>query len=181
MSKTPASLVADVIDDGKASGQQFLVVALCMLFNMVDGFDITAMAIVASSVGRELSLAPDMIGLIFSFALAGMMAGAMVLAPLSDVIGRRKMIIASLVLIGVSVMLTANAGSLAEFVTLRFISGLGGGALLASQATLAAEYSPEKWRAMAVTVVTMGWLARHVLVWRRRHIADGSGRPVADP
>jgi benzoate transport len=157
MSKTPASLVADVIDDGKASGQQFLVVALCMLFNMVDGFDITAMAIVASSVGRELSLAPDMIGLIFSFALAGMMAGAMVLAPLSDVIGRRKMIIASLVLIGVSVMLTANAGSLAEFVTLRFISGLGGGALLASQATLAAEYSPEKWRAMAVTVVTMGY------------------------
>ena len=68
MSKTPASLVADVIDDGKASGQQFLVVALCMLFNMVDGFDITAMAIVASSVGRELSLAPATIGLIFSFA-----------------------------------------------------------------------------------------------------------------
>ena len=154
-----ANLVAEVIDDGKASGQQFLVIILCVLFNMIDGFDITAMAIVATAVGEELSLEPDKIGLIFSFALAGMMAGAMGLAPLSDVIGRRKMIIASLLLVGVSILLTANAASLGEFITLRFISGLGAGALLASQATLAAEYSPEKWRAMAVTIVTMGYPA----------------------
>lgn len=154
-----ANLVAEVIDDGKASGQQLLVIVLCVLFNMIDGFDITAMAIVATAVGEELSLGPDKIGLIFSFALAGMMAGAMGLAPLSDVIGRRKMIIASLLLVGVSILLTANAASLGEFITLRFISGLGAGTLLASQATLAAEYSPEKWRAMAVTIVTMGYPA----------------------
>lgn len=154
-----ATLVAQVIDDGKASGQQFLVIALCVLFNMVDGFDITAMAIVATSVGDELNLEPDKIGLIFSFALAGMMVGAMGLAPIADIIGRRKMIIASLVLTGVAIVLTANAASLTEFIVLRFVSGLGAGALLASQATLAAEYSPEKWRAMAVTVVTMGYPA----------------------
>ena len=154
-----ANIVARVIDDGKASWQQFLVIALCVLFNMVDGFDITAMAIVASGVAEELTLAPDRLGLIFSFALAGMMAGAMVLAPLSDIIGRRKMIIASLVLIGISIIFTANANSLSEFIALRFISGLGAGTLLASQATLAAEYSPEKWRALAVTTVTVGYPA----------------------
>jgi benzoate transport len=159
MSESSASLVAEVIDDGKASGQQFFIIALCVLFNMVDGFDITAMAIVASGVATDLSLTDDKLGLIFSFALAGMMAGAMLLAPLSDVIGRRKLIIASLILIGVSVLLTASAASLTEFITLRFISGLGGGALLASQATLAAEYSPEKYRALAVTTVTVGYPA----------------------
>jgi benzoate transport len=154
-----ASLVAEVIDDGKASGQQFLVVGLCMLFNMIDGFDITAMAIVASSVATELELSADKLGWIFSFALAGMMAGAMVLAPFSDIIGRRKMIIASLTLVGISILFTANATSLTEFVILRFISGLGAGALLASQATLAAEYSPEKYRALSVTAVTVGYPA----------------------
>jgi benzoate transport len=148
-----------VIDDGRVSPKQFLVIALCVLFNMVDGFDITAMAIVASGVATDLDLSPDRLGLTFSFALAGMMAGAMGLAPLSDIIGRRKLIIASLLLIGVSIMLTANASTLTEFVALRFISGLGGGALLASQATLAAEYSPEKYRALAVTVVTAGYPA----------------------
>lgn len=154
---TSADLVAEVIDDGKASGQQFLVVVLCLLFNMVDGFDITAMAIVASSVASELDLSPDRLGLIFSFALAGMMAGAMGLAPISDIIGRRKMIILSLVLVGVSIMLTAKASTLYEFIVLRFVSGLGAGTLLASQATLAAEYSPEKYRALSVTTVTMGY------------------------
>jgi benzoate transport len=161
-SAAPASsahLVARVIDDGRASPRQFLVIALCVLFNMVDGFDITAMAIVASGVAADLNLSADRLGLTFSFALAGMMAGAMGLAPLSDIVGRRKLIIASLLLIGVSIILTANATTLAEFIALRFVSGLGGGALLASQATLAAEYSPEKYRALAVTVVTAGYPA----------------------
>ena len=154
-----ANPVANLLEDGKVSGQQLFVIVLCVLFNMVDGFDITAMAIVATSVGADLDLAPDRIGLIFSAALAGMMAGAMGLAALADVVGRRKMIIASLALIGASISLTANAQSLGEFVALRFVSGLGGGALLALQATMAAEYSPEKWRSLAVTIVTMGYPA----------------------
>lgn len=154
-----ATLVAGIIDRGRASPRQFLVIALCVLFNMVDGFDITAMAIVASGVSDELRLSPDRLGLLFSFALAGMMTGAMVLAPLADIIGRRKMIIASLVLTGISIIFTASAHTLGEFIVLRFISGLGAGTLLASQATLAAEFSPEKYRALAVTTVTAGYPA----------------------
>jgi benzoate transport len=152
-----ASLVADVIDNGQVSAQQILVIGLCMFFNMLDGFDIIAMAIVASAVSAELQLSPDRLGWIFSFALAGMMAGAMLLAPVSDIIGRRKMIILSVTLVGVSILLTANADSLAEFVVLRFVSGVGAGAMLASQATLAAEYSPEKYRAFSVAAVTSGY------------------------
>ena len=152
-----ANVVADVIDNGQVSRQQILVVGLCMFFNMLDGFDITAMAIVASAVSVELQLTADKLGLIFSFALAGMMAGAMLLAPLSDIIGRRKMIIASVTLVGVSILFTANANSLIEFIVLRFISGVGAGAMLACQATLAAEYSPEKYRSLSVALTTAGY------------------------
>ena len=152
-----AAFVAEVIDNGKVSHQQLLVVALCLFFNMLDGFDITAMAIVASPVASELQLTPDRLGWIFSFALAGMMAGAMFLAPVSDVVGRRKVIIASIALVGLSILLTANATNLAEFIVLRFISGIGAGAMLASQAALAAEYSPDKYRALSVAAVTSGY------------------------
>lgn len=157
MSASSETIVAEVIDNGKVSGQQLLVVGLCMFLNMLDGFDITAMAIVATTVGSELSLPPDQLGWIFSFALAGMMGGAMFLAPISDQIGRRKLIIISVALVGVSIILTAQANSLTEFIVLRFISGLGAGAMLASQATLAAEYSPEKYRAFSVAAVTSGY------------------------
>jgi len=152
-----ASVVAEVIDNGSVSVQQFLVIGLCLFLNMLDGFDITAMAIVASSVATELSLTPDLLGWIFSFALAGMMAGAMLLAPLSDIIGRRTLIVISVALVGCSILLTANASSLPEFFALRFVSGMGAGAMLACQATLAAEYSPTKYRTLAVAAVTSGY------------------------
>lgn len=150
-------LVARIIDNGKVSGQQLLVIGLCMFFNLLDGFDITAMAIVAGAISSELALTPDKVGWIFSFALAGMMAGAMFLAPVSDLVGRRRMIIFSVTLVGVSVLFTARAETLAEFIILRFVSGIGAGAMLASQATLAAEYSPEKYRALSVALVTSGY------------------------
>ncbi len=155
--KSSASLVSEVIDNGQVSGQQFLVVGMCMFLNMLDGFDITAMAVVAGAVSQELQLTPDRLGLIFSFALAGMMMGAMFLAPVSDIIGRRKMIILSVALVGISILFTANASSLSEFMILRFISGAGAGAMLASQATLAAEYSPEKYRSLSVAATTAGY------------------------
>jgi benzoate transport len=102
-------------------------------------------------------LTPDRLGWIFSFALAGMMIGAMFLAPVSDIIGRRKLIIMAMMLIGVSVGMTASASTLTEFIVLRFISGLGAGAMLASQAALAAEYSPDKFKAFSVAAVTAGY------------------------
>ena len=154
---TNADLAAQVIDKGKISGQQLLVVGLCMFFNMLDGFDIIAMAVVAGEVSREMMLPPDKVGWIFSFALAGMMLGAMLLAPISDIVGRRKIIVVSIIVVGVSILLTANATTLTEFIALRFISGVGAGVMLASQATLAAEYSPEKYRSLSVTFVTSGY------------------------
>ncbi|MEO1036555.1 MAG: MFS transporter [Pseudomonadota bacterium] len=154
---TSAGSLDRIIDDGRVTGQQLLVVGLCMLFNMLDGFDITAMAVVASDVARDLELPSDQIGLILSAPLFGMMIGAMTVAPLSDLFGRRKLIIVSVSLVGASVLLTTQATTLAEFLALRVISGLGAGAMLATQATLAAEYSPDKFRSLSVAAVTAGY------------------------
>ncbi|MDG2090187.1 MAG: MFS transporter [Gammaproteobacteria bacterium] len=152
-----ASFAADIIDNGKASGQQILVIGLCLFLNMLDGFDITAMSIVNTAVGAELDLTPDRLGLISSAALFGMACGAMFIAPLSDIFGRRNVIIGSVFMVSVSIMLTANANSLTAFILLRMLSGLGAGAMLASQAALAIEYSPEKYKALSVALVTSGY------------------------
>ncbi|SVC77027.1 uncharacterized protein METZ01_LOCUS329881, partial [marine metagenome] len=116
-----------------------MIVALCLIFNMIDGFDITAMAVTAHQIGEDMQLTADKLGLVFSFSLAGMMMGAMFLATLSDIIGRRTMIIITLLLVGSTVILTALVNSLPMLIFLRFVSGLGAGAMLASVATLASE------------------------------------------
>lgn len=160
---TSSLLVSEVIDNGQVSLQQLLVVVLCLLLNILDGFDITAMAVVAGAVSQDLALTPDRLGWIFSFALAGMMTGAMLLAPVSDLVGRRVVIIASVLLVGVSIVLTARASSLGEFFVLRFLSGIGAGSMLACAATLAAEYSPEKYRTLSIAAVTSGYPAGALL------------------
>lgn len=152
-----SNFAADIIDNGKASGQQFLVIGLCLFLNMLDGFDITAMSIVNTAVGAELDLTPDRLGLISSAALFGMACGAMFIAPLSDIFGRRNVIIGSVLMVSISIMFTANANSLTAFILLRMLSGLGAGAMLASQAALAIEYSPEKYKALSVALVTSGY------------------------
>ena len=156
MTTAPLS-ISEFIDRGNFSAQQIMIVALCLIFNMIDGFDITAMAVTAHQIGEDMQLTADKLGLVFSFSLAGMMMGAMFLATLSDIIGRRTMIIITLLLVGSTVILTALVNSLPMLIFLRFVSGLGAGAMLASVATLASEYSPERFRALSVTAVTSGY------------------------
>ena len=131
---------SDFFDQQKFGLQQFIVIALCMVVNMLDGFDITAMAVVANDVSTEMAIPDHQLGLIFSFSLAGMMLGAMFLASLSDVFGRRKIILYGLLIVGVSVLVTAYVQNIIGLIILRFISGLGAGAMLASLATLSSEY-----------------------------------------
>ncbi len=160
MQNTPTNTqerLAELIDKGNVSGQQIIVIALCMILNMLDGFDITAMSIVNTAVANELQLTPDRLGLISSAALFGMACGAMFVAPLSDIFGRKRVILSSVVAVSLTIILTANATSYAEFIVLRIISGLGVGAMLASQAALAIEYSPDKYKALSVTLVTSGY------------------------
>jgi benzoate transport len=178
--------ITELIQAKSGGYMHILVVVLCMLTNMLDGFDITAMAVVAGSVGNEMNIPPEKLGFAFSFSLAGMMFGAMFLASLSDTYGRRNVIIVSLGAIGISVLSTAFTSNLTELVILRFISGLGAGAMLASQATLTSEYSADKYRALCVAIVTAGYplgammtglVGQYIITdygWRSMFILGGS-------
>ncbi len=151
------SLVADVIDDGEIGAAQIFIILIALTLNMLDGFDVTAMSFAAHSIGEDLSLSPERLGLVFSVATAGMMMGAMFIAPLSDRVGRRTMILGCTAFIGMSMVLTAYAQNLSQLVILRAITGLGVGSMLASLAAIASEYSPSRFRSFSVVFITAGY------------------------
>lgn len=151
------AFIHNIIDHGNVAGIQVLVIAISLMLNMLDGFDVTAMAFTVHSIGEELQIAPNLLGLVFSAALAGMMVGAMFIAPYSDVIGRRRMILICVVTIGLSMYLTGYANSIWMLIVLRGITGLGVGGMLASLAAITSEYSPEKYRSLAVVTITAGY------------------------
>ncbi|QIB64981.1 MFS transporter [Kineobactrum salinum] len=152
-----APFITEAINDGNGRITQYLVITIALILNMLDGFDVTSMAFTVHSIGEDLSIAPDKLGIVFSTALAGMVIGAMFIAPISDRIGRRSMVLGSILAIGLSMLATAFVESLWQLIILRLITGLGVGGMLASLATISAEYTPERYRSFAVVTVTAGY------------------------
>ena len=143
--------------DGGMSAFQVVAVLICMMINMLDGFDVLAIAFAAPQVAREWMLKPTDLGLLFSAGLAGMMVGSLLLSPLADAFGRRVLVLLGLLVISVGMVASAFAGGLEELVLLRALTGLGIGALLSSINTIVIEYSSVKRKDFAVAFMAVGY------------------------
>jgi MFS family permease len=161
-----AELVRARIDAGPTVPLMWLVVFLGFLLNLADGIDVVAMSVTAPSVAVSWGLERSALGSLFSSALFGMAIGAAGLAPLSDRLGRRALLVAAMFVVGLSMLgisWIASSGSVALFAMLRFISGLGIGIIFGSAPALAAEFMPSRYRSLAVSLVVMGYPVGAVL------------------
>ncbi len=141
----------------KISTLQLATIFICFLMNMLDGMDVMVISYTASSIAKEWMIDPAKFGIVFSTGLLGMATGAMFLAPRADIIGRRLMILISAVIMGTCVWITFLAQSVEQLIFIRFLSGLGIGSMLASTATLTAEYAPVKTKDFWVSLVMAGY------------------------
>ena len=161
-----ADLVRARIDEGPVVPLMWLVVFLGFLLNLADGIDVVAMSVTAPSVANAWGLERAVLGPLFSAALIGMAIGAAGLAPLSDRLGRRLLLVAAMSLVGLSMLAVGwieNTASVALFAILRFISGLGIGVIFGSAPALASEFMPSRYRSLAVSLVVMGYPVGAVL------------------
>jgi MFS transporter, AAHS family, 4-hydroxybenzoate transporter len=148
--------VSEIIDAQPIGGFQLRVFALCAAVLFVDGFDVQSITYVAPALSREWGLARGALGPTFSAGLFGVMLGALLLAPLADRIGRRRVIVYSCIAFGIGTLLTVWVGSLGQLLALRLVTGLGLGSALPNAIALASEYAPHKRRGTVVTFVGSG-------------------------
>lgn len=146
-----------IIDAQPISRLQYLVIGLCVLLNVFDGYDVVSIAYTAPTIAEHWSVRPEALGVIFSASLAGMTAGAVLLAPLTDSIGRRQMIIWALALDTVGMLATVIAADAVQLGLARFVTGLGIGAMLASLTSLVTEYTPRRVRNFAILLLQAGY------------------------
>ena len=149
--------IRKLIDSQPISRLQYTVIALCFLMNVLDGMDVLIISYAARALATEWAISPEALGIVFSAGLFGMTAGALVLAPLADYLGRRSLILVCLLIMSAGMLLTAYAQDITQLTILRFASGLGIGAMLASAATMAAEYAPDRRKNLLVSIVLSGY------------------------
>ncbi|MEL4893490.1 MFS transporter [Xanthomonas protegens] len=155
MSHAAAPPTALVLD--RMSGFQWTAIAVCVLLNMLDGFDVMVMAFIAPHVSEAWRLSGKMLGIALSAGLVGMALGSLLLAPLADRWGRRSMILCCLVILTIGMAASALAQDIWQLAALRVFTGIGIGGMLAGVGVITAEYASPKWRSTAVALQATGY------------------------
>jgi AAHS family 4-hydroxybenzoate transporter-like MFS transporter len=136
---------------------QYGIVALCALVMFLDGLDTQAISYMAPMISKEWGLSKEVLGPIFSSALAGLMFGYLLLSPLSDQFGHRRLILFSTVAFGLLTLVTLLATNVTELMILRFLTGIALGAAIPSAVALTTEYMPRRLRATFVLAIYCGF------------------------
>lgn len=152
------------INERKMSGYQWLLLVLCFLIVATDGIDVAIMGFLAPDITREWGISKASFGMVMSAAPIGLAIGALLVGPMSDRFGRKKLLIGSIGLFGVFNLLCAFADSVAMLSLLRFLTGLGLGAAMPSTTTLLSEYVPERSRSMLLATMFTGFNLGSALV-----------------
>ncbi len=71
--------------EGRMSAFQIVAIVICMAINMLDGFDVLAIAFAGPPIAQEWALSPQALGLLFSAGPIGMMIGSILISPVADV------------------------------------------------------------------------------------------------
>jgi AAHS family 4-hydroxybenzoate transporter-like MFS transporter len=163
MSKTRRIDISALIDANKLSRFQVWVLAMAALTVVVDGFDVFAMAFVAPALVRDWGIDKAALGPVFGAGLFGMLIGSLGLSVLADRIGRRPVLIFASLFFAVCTLATTQVTTLHGLLAIRFIAGLGLGAIMPNAMALAAEFSPKSKRVTLMMFVSCGFTAGAII------------------
>lgn len=152
-----ASEIKQTIYNNPMSPFQLFAVAVCVLISLIDGFDVLTIAFVAPSISTQWGLQPQQLGVLFSAGLGGMVIGALILSPFADKFGRRVIILCCLLILTIGMFASGLSNSLDELVISRVFTGLGMGAILPGINTVVAEYSSNRYRSLAISIMAAGY------------------------
>lgn len=157
MAKGRYEVDVDALIDTQPFGwRQAGIVFLCGLIALFDGMDNQAIGLVAPVMTKELDIAPNAFGAVFSLSLAGTAVGAFLLGPLADRVGRKKVLIGSTFCFGIFTIFTALATGLPELLIYRFLTGIGLGGAIPSFVSLTSEYAPKRHRVVFISLLWAG-------------------------
>ncbi|MCY1346684.1 4-hydroxybenzoate transporter PcaK [compost metagenome] len=149
--------VHEIIDNARFSPFHWMVMCWCALLLIFDGYDLFIYGVVLPVLMKEWGLTPLQAGALGSYALFGMMFGALAFGSLADKIGRKKGIAICFVLFSGFTVLNGFAGSPTEFGICRFMAGLGIGGLMPNVVALMNEYAPKRLRSTLVAIMFSGY------------------------
>jgi AAHS family benzoate transporter-like MFS transporter len=146
-----------LVDGARMNRFHWRVLFWCALIVVFDGYDLVVYGVVLPTLMREWNLSPIQAGAMGSYALFGMMLGALIFGPLSDRIGRKRAIMICVILFSGFTLLNGFARTPSEFSVCRFFAGLGIGGVMPNVVALMNEFAPRRIRSTLVALMFSGY------------------------
>jgi len=144
--------INDLLDGGHWSPYQKLILALMALAYLTDGVANQSLGLAIPALMRDWGLPREAFASIAAIGLLGLTLGAVVGGMLGDRFGRRTMMIASTGFFGLATVAQAWVSTPTELLALRFIDGIGIGAMIPNGAAMISEFTPRRERALALAI-----------------------------
>ncbi|MFH6568084.1 3-(3-hydroxy-phenyl)propionate transporter MhpT [Pseudomonas kulmbachensis] len=136
--------------------QMARTIGLCFLVALMEGLDLQAAGIAAQGMAAAFELDKLHMSWVFSAGIFGLLPGAFAGGWLADRIGRKRVLMASVVLFGVFSLATALAWDFNSLLVARCLTGVGLGAALPNLIALTSEVAGPRLRGTAVSLMYCG-------------------------
>lgn len=151
-SAAPAFDFSRQIRESGLNVRQAVVLLMIGLLVLFDGMDNQLLGLIAHDMSRDLAIPISAFGIVFSSALVGAIAGALLMSAAADQwLGRKRVVMIGMTLAGFGTLMTAHAETLAQLMITRFLTGVGLGAALPILISLASEFSPQRHSRLVVS------------------------------
>ncbi len=141
-----APTLAERLDSLPLSGWHALLMTICSLGVVFDGFDGTILSVALPQLAPAWKLTSVQIGMLGSGSFIGMLVGALFFGTIADRIGRLKVFVITLLTYAVFTGTCALSGGFASMFILRIVVGLGLGGLVPVDSSYLTEYLPSQYR-----------------------------------
>lgn len=123
---------------------------------VLDGYDTVALGVSIPTIAKDWGVQPSFFTPALSLTSAGVALGYLAVGRLVARLGTRNVILSAVVVFTVGSLLTAWSTSVVELTILRFITGLGLGAVLPAAVSHATAVNPARLRQSIAVVVMTG-------------------------
>lgn len=139
-------------------------IVFCFLIAMIEGIDIQAVGVTAASIKQHFALDSAQLGMLFSVGILGLLPGAIIGGYYADKIGRKKVLISSVVLFSLFTLGMVFVETYFSLLLVRFLAGLGFGAALPNLIAMASESCSIENKGKAVGMMYCGMPFGSILI-----------------
>ncbi|MEL6937756.1 MAG: MFS transporter [Cyanobacteria bacterium J06598_1] len=128
MKTIPASSFQTELNSSKLTRPMWMLWILSAGLIALDGFDFFIIGVAMPFIQRDFGLSAGWVGAIATSALFGALIGSLTLGPITDQVGRQKMLVLDIALFILASLATALAWNTWSLLIFRFLVGVGIGA-----------------------------------------------------